>query len=326
MARSRRYLPLICLLVPLNLLCAKLLLTPNRIETFDTEFLLLGWPWNFLEVAHIYPSTPSAVDCRVFWFFNLALDLLAVASIIAACTAILIWHLRRHGGRVQFSVRGLLIATALFAAVLGWWMNEWTYARRQEKFLAEFGPAIGELGKTYSPVWLQRLTGNDEIFARLTVICGGFDNETDAARWASALAGLPTLRCYWIRHDGPLREPEEILAPFPELRLGPLSCDDEAVETLVKLPRLETLDLRECDNLTMDLARRLPESRSLKHVILHPKTPPEIVAWLARRINCAELASENPEPENPIISEELNQQMYAAFKAALQRSGSSQSK
>ena len=257
MPRPRRYLLPILLLLPVNFVCAKLLLTQNYLDGFDVRIGQRGWPWVFLETADLGMPN-SALDITLFRFWPLVADLAVLGGIVTLAGALIAWHYRRHDGQFQISLRAVMVMIALFAIGLSWWFHEWNYSRRQEAFLKTFGEAISSLAKSPGPLWLRRLTGNEKIFERIVSIydMDGIPPKRFKDSLPAAIADLPTIRRYemfWV----PSREEEmTFLRPFTELRpCG--SFDEQTVSLLAQLPNLRVLDVAHLCSLTDTQMREL---------------------------------------------------------------------
>src|SRR6478672_7854926 len=132
MLRFRRYLFPALLLLPLLLLCSKLLLTPlsRRIDDPEVEkrytiidagsppAAVRGWPWVFLKtVSWGWPPT-APIEVFYFSWWRLAADLAVYLLVLIAAADLLARHRRRRGAWLRFSLREMFALTAAVAVAL----------------------------------------------------------------------------------------------------------------------------------------------------------------------------------------------------------------
>ncbi len=320
MSRFRRNLVPVLLLLPVNLVCGKLLLTPRNVQAFDFLLLQRGWPWVFLESAEGYPNAiPFKIN--VFSFWMLAADLAVLLGIVALGVLLVVWNYRRHGGRYQLSLRSLLLLTAVAAMGFAWWFHEWSYSKRQEAFLQTFGNAICCSGKIPGPLWLRRLTGNDEIFERVVAISDLEHKPSQEIKdtLPAAIAELPSIRRYTMDWVPSQDDDLSVLLPFAELE----PCgqfDDRTVRLLSQLPKLRVLDLAHRSSLTYRQAHQLAELTQIEHVTLPTETSPETVEFLKQHIRTVEVApAEWIIDGGDDVSPEMIVRLRQEFRAAVER-------
>jgi len=326
MSRFRRYLVPALLLAPVIFICGKLLLTPQRIDGFDVQLSQRGWPWVFLESADV-PQAFKPIDISLFWFWKLAADLAVLAAFIALAAVLVYWHRRRHGGRLQITIRTVLLGTAIAGVGFAWWFHEWRYSQRQEAFFTAFGDMLSPLETAHGPLWLQRLTGNEGIFERVVAVqYFGSKPPTELKEpLLTAIAELPSIRrlsFYWDEaHWEELLQEQDLwlLSGFEELVLKNSTFDDHAISLLKKLPKLRVLDLADCRELWAGQFQQLAELPHLEQITLPATTSPETVAYLKRRIRAVNVAPENPVIEDDVVSPEMNALLWKEFRAAVEQ-------
>ena len=148
MSRFRDYFIVCLLLVPLLALCGKVLLTPflrpldepAAVRKFyipdggGPPMAVRGWPWIFLKtVTYGWPPPTARMEIiYISWLYLLA-DLAVLSVVVIGAAAVLVWHRRRRGAWLRFSLRELLVVTATVAAPLGWWMCHQFQWRREQQ-------------------------------------------------------------------------------------------------------------------------------------------------------------------------------------------------
>jgi hypothetical protein len=179
MPRLRRYVVPALLLLPLILLCGKLLLTPvTRQEDFIDYYTAvgrdgkppyeIGWPWPF---AICYLPAPENHGSAGIWYtlglepvswWILIVDLTLLLGVLGA----VVWSIRilwrRSGRGRRFSIRALLIAVAILAIGLGYW------ARTRANYLSEHRIAAQLHADVFfsRPPTFEGAPGSEEITGR----------------------------------------------------------------------------------------------------------------------------------------------------------------
>jgi hypothetical protein len=258
MLRLRRYLAPTLLLLPLILLCGKLLLTPVWRQTTSVgQFLApdkdVGWPFVFLEIKGRTSDTVTKYQLS-YWF--LLADLTILLGAIGASGLALHWHHRRRGAWLRFSLLELLIFIAAFGAVAGWWTRVYVHWHRQQAAIAEISATRGlSADMNYvAPQWLRRLWPDDDItiFQRPTGIAVASSAPDGAISALPALLrDLPDVKSLVIYYsrDGArpattrfrLAEPSAFETIEHINFSDRLKLDDAALADLPALPRLRGL-------------------------------------------------------------------------------------
>jgi len=169
-------------LLPLVLICGKLLLTPLSRMIDDPDMArkygiidagappaaVRGWPWVFLKtVTYGWPPQTAPTDIIYFSWWRLLADVAVMSLVLIAAAALLAWHRRRRGAWLRFSLREMFALTAAVAIALSWW----TFHRIQHgheqnaaAFLSAKGCWVEFLPVTdCAPEWLQRLLPEDRL-------------------------------------------------------------------------------------------------------------------------------------------------------------------
>lgn len=242
-----------------------------------------GWPliWH----RYVAVGWEAMAEWRtVGWFYSparLAANVAMWAALVVGTSVACEWLLRRYGPRLRFSLRAMLAAVGLVAALCGWFVFAKRRADLQDQVFAQAPRAWGGTAvkfQRWGPRWLD-LVGADR-YARSIVACGfpfaiRCTEERDGL--LTRLAGLPSLRYLGcdierftpgiaatindMRHLRYLsiervfdyknekeRYRQEYLPPvgeldrLEELHLRNLSLDSKS---LVGLPRLKSLSLME---------------------------------------------------------------------------------
>src|SRR5262245_59250540 len=182
MPMFRRCFVVAVLLLPLVLLCGKLLLTPLSHKIDDPDVArkygiidagappaaVRGWPWVFLKTV-TYGWPPQSAQTDVFYFscWYLLADVTILALFLAAAAALLVQHRRRRGAWLRFSLREMFALTAAIAVALSWWtIHRVGYSREQQavEFLQAKGCQVRFLPVAEcAPEWLQRLLPEDQL-------------------------------------------------------------------------------------------------------------------------------------------------------------------
>src|SRR5262245_5119831 len=119
MSQLRRYLLPLVILLPLILVCGKLLLTPVE-DRSNSNVQEVGWPWVYLK-----EPTPklAVVTGGEFSIGPLLADLAISLAVIGIAVVLLFWWHRRTLGRFQFSLRGSFVATLVAGLIAAWFMQ-----------------------------------------------------------------------------------------------------------------------------------------------------------------------------------------------------------
>src|SRR5262249_36238691 len=161
------------LLLPLILICGKLLLTPlsRRIDDPDVEkrysiidagsppAAVRGWPLVFLKTVSW--GWPQAAPIEIFYFswWRLTADLAVYLLVIIAVAAFLPRPRRRRAAWLRFSLREMFALTAAIAIALSWWtIHRIEHSREQQTvaFLSAKGCFVESLPvAACAPQWLQ---------------------------------------------------------------------------------------------------------------------------------------------------------------------------
>ena len=243
-------------------------------------------------VSWMSPAAWSFTDgTKSFHLPNLLADLViglaCIICVVAGCE-----HWRRKRGRLRFSLLDVAVMATLASVALGWWQYNKRQRDRESEVWSGFSYLMANFDwnsqggmssytpdtQNLGPEWLARLTGDHPCLdfchrlKRLNLITRARGNRT--TRSVRDLTNLEHFRC-----TGPLTPLlAESLASLPRLRelAGPI---DRGIRTyefpmltsadiglLLKLPRLESLDLTNCDITTADLpiVMQLPQLNSLK--------------------------------------------------------------
>jgi hypothetical protein len=261
MPRLRRYLPPLLLLLPLIFICGKLLLEPVErrkafvLESPDCE---RGWPWVFqvLDVdldgkfAAFQGLSKSPIDFALF-----AADVAVLLSIIGLTTLFMFWHRRRAGRWFRFSLRGLLLLTAVCAGLFGAWAKVAYDWRQEQQTLAEWEitQEWHDL-KTYAgPDWLRRLApaGQTQIFQRTTNIDvqwgvrPGINYATEFPRAVRRFRFLRRLSIHCPDEATTLHVADvDAFRQIESLSLNINTVDDDTLRWIGKLSRLKELDIQ----------------------------------------------------------------------------------
>jgi hypothetical protein len=202
MYRFRRYVVPALLLLPLIILCGKLLLTPVWRQATEIEQLVgrdegvhdcqdiaqIGWPSVFLEVLW-WPGNSIQLYRISSW--SLLADLFILLFAVAACIFVVVRHRRRRGAWFQFSLFELLAFFTIFGAVAGWCAHESIVYKRQLQAIAKLETKLGLSTEVAycGPEWMRRLWPEDDlrIFQRPISIAA------DAAAPEDSTNSLPEL-------------------------------------------------------------------------------------------------------------------------------------
>ncbi len=285
MSRFRRSLVPALLLMPVIFICGKLLLTPVwRPETIeDVEradeggVLPLGsgsvgqmvWPWVFWETKNLIEWGTDWGKRLLFSWWLLAADAAVLIMALAAVAAGLVWHRRRRGRWLRFSLRELLVLVTLAAIAPAWWAQENVRSQKEHQIIEELNSMGVYCQINYAgPDWLRRLypaVFNELVFShRATWV----DVNTpvaseDANRLLSLLGQLRHVRLLAIRADvvePAMSEGAEKVAPFissarrvnwswlntvEQVEMG-AAGDDSTLQVLAGLPHLKFLLISKC--------------------------------------------------------------------------------
>jgi hypothetical protein len=168
MPRLRHHLFPTLLLLPLVLICGKLLLTPVyrfgtdadrrlwRMDMSSEEIAEIGWPWPFSQSVWLFSRPPKRLS---FSWLLLTADAILVVVVVYAAALVLQNHRRRRGAWLRFSLAELLSFVIALAVAIGWLANHRLQWRREQQAI---GPLAGDTSVTFEyaycgPQWLERL-------------------------------------------------------------------------------------------------------------------------------------------------------------------------
>lgn len=212
------------------------------------QYLIVGG-YGWAVVGETYSGARLAI--------NAAIWLVLLAAPAACCE----WLLRRYRPRLRFSLRTLLAATALGAALCGWYAAARNRANVQDPFIAAMGPPPrGRVWvERWGPKWLN-VVGADRYCRRIVgvelhaVDEGDEDNDIgdQGERLLADLKRLPELRFLCFETE---RLTPEIAASLSELRgLESLWLEvDEAPVSSVQALAAALGGMRQLQALSLDL-------------------------------------------------------------------------
>lgn len=268
-----RYRPRILTLVVLLVIVAVLVLAnvtsdrivarqpsqPSFIHMMKRPFLVhlkivYGWPfiWHWDNVTSTIGTFGGKTDRELGLgrlVANVALWLLMAVAPAALCE----WLLRRYRPRLRWSLRTMLVAVALIAALCAWFVAALRHADLQDALIAKMAARGDEKVwvEYWGPKWLDLLGANH--FRRRIV----------GANMSSGDVGKKTHEDDLAVFDGLVRSPN---LQFLELEMR--HCNSAMTDRLshMRLPHLQFLDLRvHCLTLGIaDALRRLPRLRALR--------------------------------------------------------------
>ncbi len=294
-------------MVPVVFLCGKLLLTRVAIrEELGSEFTAFdeyvrGWPWVFQGARETYDRSKPMIRQVETLFLSPGLIAADATVLLTACGAVtwfLIWLWRRTGGGRQFSLRGLMLLTALVAVGLGWWTYERAQWQREQRLIAEL-PEQGvdcRLTAYCGPEWLRRLwsAGDLAIFHRVVEVRDDDaywpdrSPERSARALAAALAQLTSVRRAVLHSQvaAHLTDPAAC-ALLEEVYLWDRGDADGALLALSRRPNLRvlTIDVREESDVSDRGLAHLARCRQLEDLYIPagdlPNVTDEGIAQLA---------------------------------------------
>jgi hypothetical protein len=173
-----------------------------------------GWPWVFLKRRMFYgfsdPKRPTSLSTPTygipwtagatwkFWqgnamwkphplalFGNVATGLLLIGAVASTWE----WRRRRRTRLMQFSLREIVIATAVVAAAFGWWRYKQAEGDREDNL----GYAAGNWSY-HGPLWLKRLVGESPLTTTFSRIDGVALHVTDNDQFQKTVSGFRSLR------------------------------------------------------------------------------------------------------------------------------------
>lgn len=232
-----RYRPRVLTVVLLVIIAALIVLANLTYDRHDASAeagspgvftLSCGWPltWH----RRVVRLTPTLVGSGVLgWQWsanrlaaNVAIWLIILAASAAACE----WLLRRYRPRPRWSLRTMLAAVGLGAALCGWFASARNRANLQDELIATLNARRGSVCvERFGPKWLD-LVGADRY-----------------RRWIVA-ADVPTRWGDGEEGDAEVLQLIERLRRLPHLRflnLGVKRLDVKTVETLSRLKQVRTL-------------------------------------------------------------------------------------
>jgi hypothetical protein len=234
MTRLRRYLVAVLLLLPLALICGKLLLTPvvqliddpDWAEKFQVPDVgtplqhVRGWPWPFLKTVtpSVWPPQNQRTHVIYFSIWHLLGDFALFGTLLVIAAATLLRHRRRRQAWLRISLRELLLLTTVIAAVLGWWMHQYTHWSREQRTIARLTSEGANFDwPTYlGPSWANRLWPQSKltIFHHVTSLnLSQYPNRGSIRQLQSDMTNLPHVRSLnlgFVR-AAPIRPDEAIL-------------------------------------------------------------------------------------------------------------------
>ena len=171
MSRLKPCLVSAMLLAPVLLIWGKLVFTEvktwRQVETKNDLGLIIGrnvgyaevcqhgWPWVYLQTVDSDGLTLARpAEHEPFSLGALIGDLLLATSTISVCVALLVRHQRRRGAWLRFSIREVIVATAVVAVACGWCLSNYRKWQTEEQIAGLFGYMVRGYG---NPNWLQRL-------------------------------------------------------------------------------------------------------------------------------------------------------------------------
>jgi hypothetical protein len=195
--RPRALTLAVLLVVVATLVLANLSFDRNSEDWFAAKSY--GWPliWHRYVSVHQTGIGTSTVG----WYPSagrLAVNLTIWVAMLLAATGGCEWLLRRFRPRMRWSLRAMLIAVGLVAALCGWFAAARRWANLQDQIIAEIPSRLPGLVKMerWGPKWLD-LIGADR-FRRDIVLYGNpglsFTADEDGERRLRQLAQSPKLR------------------------------------------------------------------------------------------------------------------------------------
>jgi len=263
MSRLQRYLPFV-FLVPILLLCGKLILTPVPEPFLDSKRgpnADRGWPWVFQTIHLRYdPRLKSIAQANLLSGITehqvlvgrLAADVAIGLLVVLGAGMVILWRIRKGANLLRFSLKGLLVLTALCAVALACWARVRAGWRHEQTLIDRWGDSevrSSPLWEYCGPQWLRRLvpwTGQD-IFERITRFEIDCDTHPELARDSDLPAIVGQFECVtWLEIKG--RSPVHLKDPAGLSRIETLNvansaADDETLEWVCKLPRLTLFNL-----------------------------------------------------------------------------------
>lgn len=282
--RLRRYAVLALLLLPLILLCGKLLLTPVSRGTSWWEYSTIrvtmngtqhvpvvqerGWPW-------VFAARHGRIDLG-FSPARLLADIAVLLALVATFGLLLARHRRDRGRWLSVSLRELFAVTTLVACALGFWVYHVRLRQREEQVSSQFQVSqVSSLHVEYcGPEPLRRLLPDELLgdFAHVSstwVVSDWFWHQNPERRdqFLTAIHSLPYVRKLDFgpgAFEGLVKPPESSDNSFaPDGASGPVwpsSFDMSAFERIeeVTFPQLLV------DDDVLTLVAELPRLRSLQ--------------------------------------------------------------
>jgi hypothetical protein len=197
----------------------------NRSARNSLECMSYRWPLLWRQYL-IVSGYGSYVVGETYSGVRLALDAAIWLILLGAPAASCEWLLRRYRPRLRFSLRTLLAATALGAALCGWFAAARNRANVQDPLIAAMGPQRGRVWvERWGPKWLD-LVGADRLRRRIVgaeLYVNDGESEGDdgnepgdqGTRLLADLKRLPDLRFLYFKGE---RLTPQIVASLGDLR------------------------------------------------------------------------------------------------------------
>ncbi|HEV7226036.1 MAG TPA: hypothetical protein VGN42_25240 [Pirellulales bacterium] len=134
------------------------------LKVFGMWNLSYGWPLTWRQYVLGFSPGPSGVVGRCYSATRLAANLVTWFAMLAAAGLACEWLLRRHRPRLRWSLRTMLAAVGLAAALCGWFAAARNRANLQEPIIAEGRSEIWV--DRWGPQWLELIEA-DHLCRRL---------------------------------------------------------------------------------------------------------------------------------------------------------------
>lgn len=209
--------------------------------------LSYGWPLVWRQYV-IFAWTPEVVgeNCSAG---RLAANVAIWLAILATPAGVCEWLMRRCRPRLRFSLRTLLVATVLAAALCAWFATAFNRANVQDRLIVNLNTHEGRVwGERWGPKWLDQI-GAERFCRRILGIHveGVHFNEESFA----------------TTNDGQRLRLLDDFRRLPDLQYLSLRVDEltpEIIAALGELRRLETLELEVQDELRPGMRQTLADT------------------------------------------------------------------
>jgi hypothetical protein len=254
MQRLRRMLPPTLLMLSVMLVCGWLLMAPVR----QTTVMLViptaerGWPWGF-QSFELYGEAPKLLDGLTRASVNvgfLAADVAILLAIAAAAVAAFAWRHLRHHCWFRFSIRELLLLTAVCAVPAALWAQVNANWKRERMLAERFSkyPASHLATWTYcAPAWLRRFVpwSKQETFVRINTFFVDWNaHENAATEIPAAIDQLRFVTNLTITANTPVQVCDvSLLSRIETLDISGAGVDDDTMKWISQLPHLKTLHI-----------------------------------------------------------------------------------